>query len=100
MTFGFNPMLPAYPRCGRHVDVAIAGSRDFAVFGVTGTTKVLGVQKVKVPAGTFKALAVRTTMKQTGFPFGSGTRTSWFAPKAGSSSSSSGTVTAASPSSS
>jgi hypothetical protein len=40
---------------------------------------VLGVQKVKVPAGTFNALAVRTTLKQAGFPFGSGVRTSWFA---------------------
>jgi hypothetical protein len=38
---------------------------------------------VTVPAGTFQALAVRTTLKQPGFPFGSGTRTSWFAPNKG-----------------
>jgi hypothetical protein len=41
------------------------------------------VQTVKVPGGTFKALAVRTTMLQPGFPFGSGTRTCWFAPGRG-----------------
>jgi hypothetical protein len=34
---------------------------------------------VKVAGGTFRALAVRTFMRQAGFPFGSGTRTSWFA---------------------
>ena len=58
-------------------------SRDFNVFGVRGTTKVLGTRSVKVPAGRFKALAVRSTLKQQGFPFGSGTRTAYFAPKRG-----------------
>ena len=55
----------------------------YAVFGVTGTTKVLGLQTVTVPAGTFRALAVRSTLLQKGFPFGSGTRTAWFAPGRG-----------------
>ena len=32
-----------------------------------------------MPAGTFDALAVRTTLTQPGFPCGSGIRTSWFA---------------------
>jgi hypothetical protein len=41
------------------------------------------VQTVHVPAGTFSALAVRTTLTQPGFPFGSGTRTCWFAPGKG-----------------
>jgi hypothetical protein len=36
-----------------------------------------------VPAGTFQALAVRSTLTQAGFPFGSGTRTAWFSPKRG-----------------
>jgi hypothetical protein len=44
---------------------------------------VLGIQTVHVPAGTFRALAVRSTLRQAGFPFGSGTRTSWFAPGRG-----------------
>ena len=58
--------------------------RDFSIFGVTGTSTVLGVKTVKVPAGTFKALVVQSKLKQKGFPFGSGTRTMWFAPNKGS----------------
>ena len=82
MTFGFNPVLPAYPTAGDDV-VVRPGSRDFAVYGVTGVDEVVGVQKVKVPAGTFNALVVTSTLKQPGFPFGSGTRTMWFAPDKG-----------------
>ena len=44
---------------------------------------MLGLQTVTVPAGTFRALAVRSTLVQKGFPFGSGTRTAWFAPGRG-----------------
>ncbi len=44
---------------------------------------MIGVQKVTVPAGTFQALVVRTKLVQAGFPYGSGTRTSWFAPGKG-----------------
>ena len=77
MIFGFNPLIPAYPAAGNTWTGGPNGS-DFSSYGVTGKAVVLGVQKVTVPAGTFKALAVRTTMKQPGFPFGSGTRTSWF----------------------
>jgi hypothetical protein len=36
------------------------------------------MQTVKVPAGTFRAVVVGSTLKQAGFPFGSGTRTAWF----------------------
>jgi len=78
MTWGFSPVLPAYPTAGA-TWTSDPGSRDFVVYGVTGTSKVVGIQKVKVPAGTFDALVVTSTLKQTGFPFGSGTRTSWFA---------------------
>jgi hypothetical protein len=38
---------------------------------------------VRVPAGRFRAVAVRSTLRQEGFRFGSGTRTSWFAPGKG-----------------
>jgi hypothetical protein len=62
---------------------AATSGRDWEVYGVTGTSAVLGVQKVKTPAGTFAALAVRSTLVQAGFPWGSGTRTSWFAPNKG-----------------
>jgi hypothetical protein len=77
MTFGFNPMLPAYPVPGT---VLRSGNRrDRQVFGVTGVTRVIGVRPVRVPAGRFRALEVRTVMSQKGFPFGSGVRTMWFA---------------------
>ena len=82
MNFGFNPVLPAYPKAGDHWASSPNGS-DFAAYGVIGTSTILGVQKVKVPGGTFSALAVRTTLTQPGFRFGSGTRTCWFAPGKG-----------------
>jgi hypothetical protein len=82
MTFGFNPVLPAYGTTGTSW-TSNPSSRDFAVYGVTGATRVVGVQKVTVPAGTFQALVVTSTLRQPGFAFGSGTRTMWFAPDKG-----------------
>lgn len=78
MDFGFEPILPAYPKAGTSWAGA-AGGRAYAVFGVTGRTRVVGLRTVTVPAGTFRALAVQSTLVQKGFPFGSGTRTCWFA---------------------
>jgi hypothetical protein len=78
MIYGMNPILEAYPQAGQSWSAANP-SRDFSVFGVTGTTTVLGLRKVKVPAGTFTALTISSVLKQPGFPFGSGTRTSYFA---------------------
>jgi hypothetical protein len=83
MTYGFNPLIPAYPGQGAKWAGGPDGGRDYSIYGVTGNATVLGTRKVKVPAGTFSALVVRTTLRQPGFPFGSGTRTSWFAPKRG-----------------
>ena len=82
MTFGFNPVLPAYASIGASWS-SDAGSRDFSVYGVTGTTRIVGIQKVTVPAGTFQALVLASTLKQPGFKFGTGTRTMWFAPGKG-----------------
>jgi hypothetical protein len=82
MTFGFNPLLPAYPSVGATWS-SNPSSRDFAVYGVTGSSRIVGTQSVKVPAGTFKALVVTSALKQAGFPFGSGRRTMWFAPDRG-----------------
>jgi hypothetical protein len=82
MTFGFNPVLPAYGTVGASWS-SDAGSRDFSVYGVTGTTRVVGVQKVTVPAGTYQALVVSSSLRQAGFAWGSGTRTMWFAPDEG-----------------
>jgi hypothetical protein len=82
MDYGFNPLFPAYPQQSNSWDGPASG-RDFQVYGVTGHAEILGVQTVKVPAGTFQALAVRTKLNQAGYKFGSGTRTSWFAPNKG-----------------
>jgi hypothetical protein len=82
MNFGFNPIIPAYAKTGDQWQSSPSGT-DFDAYGVTGTSTVLGVQTVTVPGGTFAALAVRTTLKQPGFAFGSGTRTCWFAPGKG-----------------
>ena len=52
-------------------------SRDYSVYGVTGSTKVLGVRR-EGRQEDYQALAVQSTLTQQGFTFGSGTRTSWF----------------------
>jgi hypothetical protein len=82
MNFGFNPVLPAYPAAGTTWRAQVP-SRDFSNFGVTGGSRVVGVQRVVTPAGAFQALVVSSSLTQPGFPFGSGTRTSWFAPGVG-----------------
>jgi hypothetical protein len=81
MTFGFNPLLPAYPVSG---SVWRSGNQvDLRTFGVTGSTQIVGTQTVHVPAGTFQALVVRSVLTQPGYRFGSGVRTMWFAPSRG-----------------
>jgi hypothetical protein len=82
MGFGFNPVIAAYPAPGATWRRDTNG-RDYAIYGVTGTSTITGVETVKVSAGTFQALAVTSSLTQVGFPFGSGTRTSWFAPGKG-----------------
>jgi len=82
MEFGFNPVLPPYPETGATWS-SRARTRDFDVYGVVGTSRVVGIQRVHVPAGTYSALVVRSTLKQAGYPWGSGVRTSWFAPGKG-----------------
>ena len=82
MNFGFNPVLTAYPAAGQGWG-SKNPSRDFSTFGVNGSSNVIGIQKVKIPAGTFDALVVRASLTQPGFKFGSGTRTSYFAPGKG-----------------
>src|SRR5262249_20639758 len=77
MVYGFGPVLPAY---------AVPGARwhsgnafDLKLSGVTGTTRIVGMRTVRVPAGRFRALEVRSTLTQKGFRYGSGVRTMWFA---------------------
>jgi hypothetical protein len=77
MTFGFNPLLTAYPQPGQ--GWSSGNRRDLDVYGVTGTTKVIGIRTVHVPAGTFQALELQSNLTQPGYPFGSGVRTMWLA---------------------
>jgi hypothetical protein len=82
MTYGFNPVLPAYPAAGQRWSSDPA-SRDFSIYGVTGTSRVVGIRTVTVPKGTYRALVITSSLRQPGFPFGSGARTMWFAPDGG-----------------
>jgi hypothetical protein len=75
MNFGIGTIMPAYPAAGDHWSET---GHDYTTFGVKGTSTVIGIQDVTVPAGTFKALVIRSTLEQNGYPYGSGTRTSWF----------------------
>lgn len=81
MLFGFNPVLPAYPIVGTRWQSG--NPVDFHVYGVTGSTRVVGITRVHVPAGTFQALELRSVLTQRGHPFGSGVRTMWLAPNRG-----------------
>jgi hypothetical protein len=78
LDFGFGPILPAYPAAGATWSSAGSGN-DFNTYGVNGQSQIVGTQRVKVPAGVYTALVVRSTLTQPGFPYGSGTRTAWFA---------------------
>ena len=81
MTYGFNPVLSAYPQPGQ--SWKSQNALDFRVYGVNGRTWVLGIRRIRVPAGAFNALEVRSILTQPGHPFGSGVRTMWFAPGRG-----------------
>lgn len=77
MTYGFSPVLPAYPTTG--LTWKSGNAYDMKVFGVKGVSRILGVRRVHVPAGTFQALEVRSWLTQAGHRYGSGVRTMWFA---------------------
>lgn len=80
MTFGLNQLLPVYPTAG---DAWRSDAWDRASDGARGSTRIIGVRWVHVPAGTFRALEVRSVLTQPGHPYGSGVRTMWFAPGRG-----------------
>ncbi len=81
-TFGFNPVVTAYPKKGDKWMVQ-RGSKDRAVYGVTGVSKVIGLRPVRTRVGLFLATLVETKLTQPGFPYGSGVRRSWYAPGVG-----------------
>jgi hypothetical protein len=83
MIYGFNPVIPGYPVRGT-VWKSSTTSRDYSIFGVSGSTRILGTRTLKVGRRTYeKVLVVQSKLVQKGFPFGSGTRTSYFAPGRG-----------------
>jgi hypothetical protein len=83
MIYGFNPVIPGYPVRGT-VWKSSTTSRDYSIFGVSGSTRILGTRTLKVGRRTYeKVLVVHSKLVQKGFPFGSGTRTSYFAPGRG-----------------
>jgi hypothetical protein len=82
MVYGFNPVVPVYAERGESWRSS-RDSRDWRIFGVTGVSKIVGERRVRTPAGSYRAVVVRSRLRQRGFPFGSGTRTSWFAPGEG-----------------
>ena len=82
MVFGFNPVVSANPVAGQFWK-SRRGSRDHRTFGVTGTTRVLGIRRIRTPVGRLRTLVVESTLTQSGFRFGSGRRTMYFAPGRG-----------------
>ena len=82
MVFGFNPVVPVYATKGDTWRSSREG-RDFKVFGVTGSSKVIGTRRVRTPAGRFRAIVVTSRLRQRGHRFGSGRRTMYFAPDRG-----------------
>jgi hypothetical protein len=78
MSFGFNPILPAYPEKDQTWS-SDKNSPDWKAYGVTGHSKVIGFRTIRVPAGKFKAIGIESTLSQKGFRFGTGRRESWFA---------------------
>jgi hypothetical protein len=82
MVFGFNPVVPVYAERGESWRSS-RESRDWRIFGVSGVSRIVGERNVRTPAGRYRAVVVRSKLRQRGFPFGSGTRRSWFAPGEG-----------------
>ena len=80
MVYGVNPVVPVNPRTNW---TANSSTRDRKLFGARGRSRLIGRREVRVPAGVFPASVIRTVLSYRGSRFGSGTRTSWFAPGEG-----------------
>ena len=57
--------------------------RDWTIFGVSGSSTVLKPRRLHTRLGVLDVVGIRSKLTQAGFPYGSGTRTSWFAPDLG-----------------
>jgi hypothetical protein len=82
MAYGFNPVVPAYVQRGQTWSAQRDG-RDFKIFGVRGSSAVLGDRTVRTPLGRMRTVAIESRLRQKGYPFGSGRRTMYFAPNQG-----------------
>ena len=78
MVYGFGPVVPVGEAAG-YTWASSRASSDWKTFGVTGRSTLTRTRRVRVPAGRFRAVAVRSTLRQAGFPFGSGSRTAYYA---------------------
>jgi hypothetical protein len=78
MVYGFNPIVPVGVSKGATWRSSPEG-RDWKLFRVSGVSTVTGTKRVRTPAGTFDTTVVRSALKQRGYRFGSGVRTSYFA---------------------
>ena len=82
MVYGFNPVVPAYTRQGQ-TWLGRPGGRDYKIFGVRGQSVVVGTRRVRTPMGRLRTVVVESRLRQKGYPFGSGRRTTYFAPNRG-----------------
>jgi hypothetical protein len=82
MVYGFNPVVPAYVKQGQ-TWVGGSGGRDYKIFGVRGRSVVVGNRRVRTPLGRLRTVVIESSLKQKGYPFGSGHRTMYFAPNRG-----------------
>jgi hypothetical protein len=78
MVYGFNPIIQIDPAKGTTWRSS-REARDWKLFGVTGVSKVTGPRTIKTALGRLRTTVVRSTLRQRGYRFGSGTRRSWFA---------------------
>ena len=72
MIYGMNPIFTRVSRTRAERWATKNPSRDYSTFGVSGSTTIVGVRRVTVPAGSFDALVVQSTLTQAGFKYGSG----------------------------
>jgi hypothetical protein len=82
MIYGFNPVLPSYAAPGMEWRSS-RDTADWRSFGVLGSTRVLGSRRIGVGKKRVRALMVQSVLRSPGSRFGSGVRTSYYAPNLG-----------------
>ena len=80
MNFGFEPILPAYPTGGTRLGGPRAGIAYFDLRRHRGDQGARPPEGAPSRPGRSARSPCAAPLVQKGFPFGSGTRTAWFAP--------------------